>query len=85
VNFAVVRPLVFKYARLENMAVIYACMVVRSHFLAEAEAQLAYSGVNYSRAILCELMAMKLLGTFAMNQIRLVAGELSRILLSVKF
>lgn len=74
INFAIVRPLVFKYGRLENMAVIYACMVVRSHFLAEAESHLAYSGVNFSRATLCELLAMKLLGNFASSRIQLVAG-----------
>ena len=75
INFAIVRPLVFKYARLENMAVIYACLVVRSHFLGEAESQLAYSGVNFSRATLCEILAMKILGNFASNRIQLVAGQ----------
>ncbi|KAI0787426.1 hypothetical protein C8Q74DRAFT_605518 [Fomes fomentarius] len=70
INFAVVRPLVFKYARLENLAVVYACFVVRSHFLSEAEESLAYSGVLLSRAALCEIMAMKLLGTFASSPLR---------------
>ena len=75
VNFAIVRPLVFKYARLDNMAVIYACLVVRSYFLDEAESNLAYAGVMLSRAMLCEILAMKLLGYFAQSQIQLVAGE----------
>ncbi|KAL7278976.1 hypothetical protein ACG7TL_006808 [Trametes sanguinea] len=70
INFAIVRPLVFKYARLENLAVVYACFVVRSHFLSEAEDNLAYSGVLLSRASLCEILAMKLLGTFASSQLR---------------
>jgi len=70
-----VRPLVFKYARLENMAVVYACLVVRSYFLAESELNLAYSGVNFSRATLCEIMAMKLLGHFASDRIQLVGGK----------
>ncbi|KAI0368811.1 hypothetical protein BV20DRAFT_968928 [Pilatotrama ljubarskyi] len=70
INFAIVRPLVFKYARLENLAVVYACFVVRSHFLSEAEENLAYSGVLLSRASLCEILAMKLLGTFASSQLR---------------
>lgn len=52
---------------------IYACMVVRSYFLGEAQSNLAYSGVSYSRAMLCEILAMKLLGYFASNQIQLVA------------
>lgn len=72
-NFAIVRPLVFKYARLNNMAVVYACFVVRSHFLSEAEEDLAYSGVQLSRANLCEILAMKLLPSFASNQIRLAS------------
>ncbi|KAI8980049.1 hypothetical protein BD414DRAFT_493449 [Trametes punicea] len=70
INFAIVRPLVFKYSRLENMAVVYACFVVRSHFLSEAADNLAYSGVLLSRASLCEILAMKLLGTFASSPLR---------------
>ncbi|KAI0822545.1 hypothetical protein BC628DRAFT_1327164 [Trametes gibbosa] len=70
INFAIIRPLVFKYARLENLAVVYACFVVRSHFLSEAEDNLAYSGVLLSRASVCEILAMKLLGTFASSQLR---------------
>lgn len=58
------------------MAIIYACLVVRSYFLGEAESNLAYAGVMLSRATLCEILAMKLLGNFAQNQIQLVAGEL---------
>lgn len=73
INFAIVRPLVFKYARLDNMSTVYACFVVRSHFLSEAEQGLAYSGVMLSRASLCEILAIKLLGTFASSRIRLVA------------
>ncbi|PSS03512.1 hypothetical protein PHLCEN_2v3980 [Hermanssonia centrifuga] len=73
VNFAIVRPLVLKYAGLGNMAVVYACFVVRSHFISEAEENLAYSGVLLSRAALCEILAMKLLGSFASTQIQLAA------------
>lgn len=50
-------------------------MVVRSYFLGEAESNLAYSGVNISRASLCEILAMKLLGYYAENKIHLVAGR----------
>ncbi|KAM5537199.1 hypothetical protein V8D89_009132 [Ganoderma adspersum] len=70
INFAIVRPLVFKYSKLDNMAVVYACFVVRSHFLSEAEDNLAFSGVLLSRAALCEILAMKLLGTFASSPLR---------------
>ncbi|KZT07728.1 uncharacterized protein LAESUDRAFT_103790 [Laetiporus sulphureus 93-53] len=73
INFAIVRPLVFKYARLDNMAVVYACFVVRSHFLSAAQEDLAYSGVMLSRASLCEILAMKLLNTFAATRICLAA------------
>ncbi|KAI0077860.1 hypothetical protein K474DRAFT_1661071 [Panus rudis PR-1116 ss-1] len=74
VNFAIVRPLVFKYAKLNNLAVVYACFVVRSHFLEEVDDNLAYSGVMLSRAYLCEILAMKLLGHFSANQLHLVAS-----------
>lgn len=73
INFSIVRPLVFKYARLKNMAVVYACLVVRSYFLAEAESDLAFVNVMNSRATLCEIMAMKLLSRFASNYFQLVA------------
>jgi hypothetical protein len=73
VNFAVVRPLVTKYARLKNMAVVYACLVVRSYFLAQSETNLAFTGIMQSRANLCELLAIKLLNRFASNYMTLVA------------
>ncbi|KAF8962728.1 hypothetical protein BDZ97DRAFT_1920296 [Flammula alnicola] len=73
INFSIVRPIVGKYARLKNMAVVYVCLVVRSYFLAEAETELAVAGVMLSRASLCEILAMKLLSRFATNYIQLVA------------
>ncbi|KAI0300759.1 hypothetical protein BC826DRAFT_1096100 [Russula brevipes] len=73
VNFALVRPLVFKYARLRNPAIVYVCLVVRQHFITVAEDDLAFSGVSFSRAILCEILAMKLVHHFASNQIELVS------------
>lgn len=72
-NFALVRPLVFKYARLRNPAIVYVCLVVREHFIAVAEEDLAFSGMNFSRAILCEILATKLVHHFASNQIELVS------------
>ncbi|KAF9264785.1 receptor-activated Ca2+-permeable cation channel [Marasmius fiardii PR-910] len=73
VNFSVVRPIVYKYARLRNLAAVYACLVVRSYFLKESEAVLAYAGVNLARANLCEILATKLLNHFAADYIKLVA------------
>ncbi|KAG6868676.1 hypothetical protein C0993_012179 [Termitomyces sp. T159_Od127] len=73
INFTIVRPIVQKYARLENMAVVYACLVVRSYFLSQCEQDLSTAGVMFSRATLCEILAMKLLRRFASNHIKLVA------------
>ncbi|KAG6879687.1 hypothetical protein C0992_012985 [Termitomyces sp. T32_za158] len=73
INFSIVRPLITKYARLENMAVVYACLVVRSYFLSQCERDLSTAGVMFSRATLCEILAMKLLRRFASNHIKLVA------------
>lgn len=55
------------------MSVVYVCLVVRSYFLAQAEEDLAYAGVMQSRAMMCEILAMKLLSRFASNYIQLVA------------
>jgi hypothetical protein len=58
---------------LRNPAIVYVCLVVREHFIAVAEQDLAFSGVSFSRAILCEILAMKLVHHFASNQIELVS------------
>jgi hypothetical protein len=60
------------------MAVVYACLVVRSYFLAECDSDLAYASVMQSRASLCEILAMKLLNRFASNHIVLVAVLMTR-------
>ncbi|EIN09997.1 hypothetical protein PUNSTDRAFT_67118 [Punctularia strigosozonata HHB-11173 SS5] len=79
INFAIIRPLVFKYAQLKNPATIYACLVVRSHFLALASEDIAYTGLMMSRANACEILAIKLVATFApsvyssTSQVQLVA------------
>lgn len=73
INFTIVRPLVTKYARLRNIAVVYACLVVRSYFLAQADLNLAFTAIMQSRASLCELLAVKLISRFASNYMQLVA------------
>ncbi|KAF8240728.1 receptor-activated Ca2+-permeable cation channel [Tricholoma matsutake] len=78
VNFSIVRPIVLKYARLRNMAVVYACLVVRSYFQAESDSDLAYASVMQSRAMLCEILAVKLLNRFASNHIVLVGVLMTR-------
>ncbi|KAJ4000096.1 hypothetical protein F5050DRAFT_703501 [Lentinula boryana] len=44
VSFSIVRPIVFKFARPKDLAIVYACLVVRSYFLGESENDLAYAG-----------------------------------------
>lgn len=73
INFAIVRPLVMRYAKLKNMAVVYACLVVRSHFIEASDSDLAYSNVMVSRAMMCEILAMKLVRTFANDKLELAA------------
>ncbi|KAL4074947.1 hypothetical protein V8B97DRAFT_1948619 [Scleroderma yunnanense] len=73
IDIAVIRPLVLKYAKLRNMAIVYACMVVRSYFLTQAVSDLAHSSIFISRATLCEIMALKILSHFASSKVQLVA------------
>lgn len=73
VNFTIVRPLVLKYGRLRNLALVYACLVVRAHFRRLAEDNLAHSNLNHSRSLMCELLAMKCLRLFATNYFELAA------------
>lgn len=73
VNFAIIRPLVFKYAKLDNLAVVYACLVVRSHFITLADENLADANTMASRAMTCELLAMKLVRHFSNDKIQLAS------------
>ncbi|KAJ4463929.1 hypothetical protein C8R41DRAFT_783273 [Lentinula lateritia] len=74
ISFSIVRPIVFKFARLKNLAIVYACLVVRSYFLGESESTVQFrNNFNLSRANLCELIATKLLSHFAADHIQLVA------------
>ncbi|EEB88421.1 hypothetical protein MPER_13756, partial [Moniliophthora perniciosa FA553] len=43
INFSVVRPIVYKFARLRNPSVIYACLVVRAYYMKLSEEDLAYA------------------------------------------
>ncbi|KAG8997457.1 hypothetical protein FRB90_012495 [Tulasnella sp. 427] len=65
VNFSIVKPLVAAYARLQNKAIIHACLVVKSHFIASADEDLAFASLCFSRAAFCELLAIKLLREFS--------------------
>ena len=55
------------------MSVVYACFVVRSYYQGQIDADLAYAGVTHTRAMLCEVLATKLLTHFASNDIQLAA------------
>lgn len=57
---------------MKNPAAPFAALVVRAHFLSLAEEDLAHAGVMLARANLCELLAMKLLTSFASDRIRIV-------------
>ncbi|GAA5866603.1 hypothetical protein JCM3774_004027 [Rhodotorula dairenensis] len=65
-NFSVVRPLVLKLTRGDRPAIslIYCLLVTRAHFLERADEDLAFAGVNTSRADLCELLAIKCLSAY---------------------
>lgn len=66
INFSIVRPLTIKLSKGERPAasLIYCLLINRQQFLNEAEADLAFCGVNTTRADLCELLALKLLSAF---------------------
>lgn len=55
------------------MAAVYACLVVRSHFISLSDDDLANANVMASRAMTCELLAMKLVRHFANDKILLAA------------
>ncbi|KAF8688934.1 Receptor-activated Ca2 -permeable cation channel, partial [Rhizoctonia solani] len=67
VNYSIFRPLVFKYAKLRNYAIVYACLVVRTHFIESASQDLAFAPLKLTRADACELLALKLLRRFTGN------------------
>jgi len=53
---------------------VFACFVVRAHFLAASEDNLAYASLKLSQASMCELLAIKLLRHFSESPIQLVAA-----------
>lgn len=72
-TFSITRPLIEKYSRLNNMAIVYVCLVVRSYFLSQAEADLSVFNTMTARATFTEIMAMKLISHFASDRIQLAA------------
>lgn len=90
VNYAVVRPLALKYSRINqeqqdgqrrpgqfgqcNLSILFVFLVNRVQFQRDAERDLALQNVNNTRAALCELLAMKLLRTFARDGLQLITA-----------
>lgn len=87
VNYAVVRPLALKYSEINsdknlgndetghaNLSILFVFLVNRVQFQRDAERDLALQNVNNTRANLCELLAMKLLRTFARDGLQLITA-----------
>lgn len=72
-DYALVKPLTTLLARSHHRALPFALLLVRVHFLERADDDLAFQGVNTTRAALCELLATKLLSLFdPLNELPLV-------------
>lgn len=64
-NASVIRPLVDVYYKLQDVSVVYCLMVNRLQFLKEHVNVPHYQSVNITRAILCELVANRVLRRFS--------------------
>ncbi|KAK0550543.1 hypothetical protein OC846_002391 [Tilletia horrida] len=73
-NFAIVRPLAHKLSRLKSIAIVYVLLLNKIQFANDSEKDLAYQQVNATRAMLCELLAIKMLRTFSREGIELVTA-----------
>ncbi|KAJ9114907.1 hypothetical protein QFC20_001280 [Naganishia adeliensis] len=73
VNYSVIRPLIQRFSKDKNHAIIYVLMVNRIRFLQLASGDLAFQALNTSRASMCEMLAIKLLRTFADSELELVS------------
>ncbi|KDQ08719.1 hypothetical protein BOTBODRAFT_37715 [Botryobasidium botryosum FD-172 SS1] len=65
INFTLVRPTEDKYTHLDNIAVVHGFLLTRQHFLNCAHGEVAFRSLRLSRAIFCELLAMKMARYFA--------------------
>lgn len=66
-NATVIRPLVDQYYKLQDVSIVYCLMVNRLQFLKEHATALHHQSVNATRAILCELVANRVLRRFSEN------------------
>ncbi|EWC46026.1 hypothetical protein DRE_04819 [Drechslerella stenobrocha 248] len=63
-NTSVVRPLVDKYYELKDVSIVFCLLVNRMQFRSEQTQQSHEQSINLSRAILCELVATRILRRF---------------------
>jgi hypothetical protein len=64
-NASIIRPLVDQYYKLQDVSVVYCLVVNRLQFLREQANAPHYQSVNITRAILCELVAYRVLRRFS--------------------
>lgn len=78
-TYAVVRPLVDKYAAIQkkgNMSVVFCCLLNRVHFLRDDN--LATASLSNTRALLCEILATQLFKQYG-NDVLALARVLTTI------
>ncbi|KAL1841200.1 hypothetical protein VTJ49DRAFT_7321 [Mycothermus thermophilus] len=63
-NISVLRPLVDKLYEQDDISIVYCLLVNRAQFLAEQAHLTNRQNVNYTRAMLCELIATRILRRF---------------------
>jgi len=64
INISVVRPLVDKLYEQDDISIVYCLLVNRAQFLNEQEHLKNRQNVNFTRAMLCELVATRILRRF---------------------
>jgi len=60
-NISVVRPLVDQFYRTQDLSIVYCLMVNRTQFIREQSYATHHQTVNLTRAMLCEIVAEKIL------------------------
>ncbi|KAK6336278.1 hypothetical protein TWF696_001840 [Orbilia brochopaga] len=63
-NTSIVRPLVDKYYEMKDVSIVFCLLVNRMQFRSEQSQQIREQSVNRTRAILCELVANRILRRF---------------------
>lgn len=77
-NTTVVRPLMAQLYNLQDISIVYSLLVNRVQFLRDQSYQAHYLSVNTARALLCELLAIKILRQYDEDS----AGQKGLLLLS---